>query len=147
MKGFRRGDAETLRSTENTLEGLRFFSAWLCGSASLRRNLSGAQYHQRDPQQVRQKQVKQFCAESKTLLYSACDRLGLKYWKSAANFVLVRAGDRTAELVQAAAERRIYIRDRSTEPGCAGCVRIAAGIVEHTTRCIQVMEEILCAAR
>jgi len=85
-------------------------------------------------------------AESKTLVYRACDRLGLKYWTSGANFVLVRAGDRTAELVQAAAERGIYIRDRSTEPGCAGCIRVSTGIVEHTRRFIEVMEEVLCAA-
>ena len=85
-------------------------------------------------------------AESKALLYAACDRLGLKYWKSAANFVLVNAGDRAAALVDGAAGRGIYLRDRSTEPGCAGCVRIGTGIVEHTRRCIAVMEEVLCAA-
>src|SRR5439155_18108144 len=33
-------------------------------------------------------------AESKTMLYAACDRLGLTYVKSDANFVLVCAGDR-----------------------------------------------------
>jgi histidinol-phosphate aminotransferase len=86
-------------------------------------------------------------AESKALLYEACDRLGLRYWKSGANFVLVSAGDRTSDLVNGAAERGVYIRDRSTEPGCAGCVRIATGIVEHTRRCIAVMEEVLCAAQ
>jgi histidinol-phosphate aminotransferase len=85
--------------------------------------------------------------ESKALLYAACDRLGLGYVKSRSNFVLVRAGDRTDALVQGAFDRGIYIRDRSTEPGCAGCIRIAAGIVQHTTRCIEVMEEVLCAAR
>jgi histidinol-phosphate aminotransferase len=85
--------------------------------------------------------------ESKALLYAACDRLGLGYVKSRSNFVLVRAGDRTDALVQGAFDRGIYIRDRSTEPGCAGCIRIAAGIVQHTTRCIDVMEEVLCAAR
>jgi histidinol-phosphate aminotransferase len=85
-------------------------------------------------------------AESKGLLYAACDRLGLKYWKSGANFVLVCAGDRTAEVVQGAARRGVYIRDRSTEPGCAGCIRIGTGIVEHTKRCIAVIEEVLCAA-
>ena len=83
--------------------------------------------------------------ESKALLYAACDRLGLACWKSAANFVLVCAGDRTAALVAGAEARGIYIRDRSTEPGCAGCIRIGAGIVEHTRRCIAVMEEVLCA--
>ena len=43
--------------------------------------------------------------------------------------------------------RGIYLRDRSTEPGCAGCVRIGTGIVEHTTRCIAVLEEVLCGVR
>ena len=85
-------------------------------------------------------------SQSKALLYAACDRLGLTYWKSSSNFVLVCAGDRTDALVKGAFARRIYIRDRSTEPGCAGCIRIGAGIVEHTRRCIAVMEEVLCAA-
>ncbi len=84
-------------------------------------------------------------AESKALLYDACDRLGLKCWKSSSNFVLVCAGDRTDTLVKGAFARGVYIRDRSTEPGCAGCIRIGAGIVEHTRRCIAVMEEVLCA--
>jgi histidinol-phosphate aminotransferase len=72
--------------------------------------------------------------------------LGLSYWKSGANFVLVCAGDRTSALVQGAAARGIYLRDRSTEPGCAGCVRIGTGIVDHTRRCIGVMDEVLCGA-
>jgi histidinol-phosphate aminotransferase len=84
--------------------------------------------------------------ESKALLYGACDRLGLKYWKSDANFVLVCAGERLNALVTGAAARGIYTRDRSSEPGCAGCVRVATGIVEHTRRYIAVMEEVLCAA-
>jgi histidinol-phosphate aminotransferase len=85
--------------------------------------------------------------ESKALLYSACERLGLTYWPSGANFVLVSAGERGQTLVQGSAARGVYIRDRSTEPGCAGCIRIGAGIVEHTKQCIAVMEEVLCAAR
>ena len=85
--------------------------------------------------------------ESKALLYAACDRLGLTYWKSSANFVLVNAGDRTEALVKGAAARGVYIRDRSTEPGCAGSVRVGTGIVEHTRRAIAVMDEVLCAAR
>jgi histidinol-phosphate aminotransferase len=85
--------------------------------------------------------------ESKALLYAACDRLGLRYWRSDANFVLVHAGDRTHDLVKGTAERGIYLRDRSTEPGCAGCIRIATGIVEHTRRAVAAMEEVLCAAR
>ena len=84
--------------------------------------------------------------QSKALLYAACERLGLKYWKSSANFVLVRAGDRLEAVLSAAAARKIYLRDRSTEPGCEGCLRVAAGVVEHTRRFIAVLEEVLCAA-
>jgi len=85
--------------------------------------------------------------ESKALLYAACDRLGLTYATSSANFVLVQAGDRTAALVNGAFDRGVYLRDRSTEPGCAGSIRIGSGMVAHTRRCIDVMEEVLCAAR
>jgi histidinol-phosphate aminotransferase len=85
--------------------------------------------------------------ESKALVYDACDRLGVVYWKSAANFVLVRVGEHVDSVMQEAAARGIYLRDRSTEPGCNGCLRITAGVVEHTARVITVMEEVLCAAR
>ena len=83
-------------------------------------------------------------ARSKALLYAACDRLGLTYWPSAANFVLVRAGDRAAALLDGLAARRIFVRDRSAEPGCAGCLRITTGLVEHTAACIAAMEAVLC---
>ena len=86
-------------------------------------------------------------AESKHLLYAACDRLGLKYFPSRSNFVLVCAGDRIDALVKGAFDRGVYLRDRSTEPGCAGCLRVATGVVEHTRRAVAVMEEVLCAAR
>jgi histidinol-phosphate aminotransferase len=85
--------------------------------------------------------------ESKRLLYEACDRLGLQYWKSDANFVLVRVGDRVDDLVSGAQAKGVYLRDRSTEPGCDGCLRIATGVVDHTRRAIEVVEEILCGAR
>ena len=81
---------------------------------------------------------------SKALLYAACDRLGLACWPSAANFVLVRVGDRAGALVEGLARRRVFIRDRTTEPGCAGCVRITTGVVEHTEACIAAMEAVLC---
>jgi histidinol-phosphate aminotransferase len=85
--------------------------------------------------------------ESKALLYAACDRLRLPYWKSAANFVLVRTGERTGGILRLAAERGVYVRDRSNEPGCAGCIRITTGIVDHTRRFLAVLEEASCAAR
>lgn len=85
--------------------------------------------------------------ESKALVYAACDRLGLEYVRSDANFVLVRVGDRASELVGRVRERGVYLRDRSTEPGCAGCIRIGTGIVAHTRRGIEALEEALCGVR
>jgi histidinol-phosphate aminotransferase len=85
--------------------------------------------------------------ESKTMLYGACERLGLRYWKSDANFVLVRTGEHTEAVLSAALARGVYLRDRSREPGCEGCIRITTGIVEHTRQALAVMDEVLCAAR
>jgi histidinol-phosphate aminotransferase len=86
-------------------------------------------------------------AGSRQLVYAACDRLGLRFWPSEANFVLVRVGAGASALVSALAARRIFIRDRSNQPGCDGCVRITTGVVEHTRRCLAAIEEVLCAAR
>jgi histidinol-phosphate aminotransferase len=86
-------------------------------------------------------------AESRELVYDACRRLDLRWWPSEANFVLVRVGGRAGALVNALARRGVFIRDRSGEPGCAGCVRITTGVVEHTRACLAAMEEVLCDAR
>jgi histidinol-phosphate aminotransferase len=82
--------------------------------------------------------------QSKALLYEACPRLGLRCWPSAANFVLVDAGARAGQLARGAAARGVYLRDRSKEAGLTGCLRVGAGLVAHTRRCIEVFEEVLC---
>jgi len=82
---------------------------------------------------------------SKARVYAVCDRLGLGYWPSEANFVLVRVGDRATAIVEALRQRRIFVRDRSSEPGCAGCIRITAGILAHTEQALAALEDILCA--
>jgi histidinol-phosphate aminotransferase len=91
-----------------------------------------------------------YCAqvvESRDMIYDACRTLGLHFWPSEANFVLVRVGERASWLVEQVARRGVFIRDRSAEPGCAGCVRITAGVVEHTRACVAAIEEVLCDAR
>ncbi len=83
---------------------------------------------------------------SRQRVYAACERLGLQHWRSEANFVLVRVGPSAPALVDALAERGIFVRDRSRVPGCEGCIRITAGVVAHTEACLQALEA-LCAAR
>ena len=84
---------------------------------------------------------------SRQLLADACARLDLPTWPSAANFVLVRVGERVAEVVSALEARGVMVRNRSHEIGCDGCVRITAGIVDDTRRAIAALEEVVCAAR
>jgi histidinol-phosphate aminotransferase len=86
-------------------------------------------------------------ADSRRLIAGACARLGLRTWPSEANFVLVEVGPAATAVVAALAARGIRVRNRSTETGCEGCIRITAGLVEETERLIPVFEEVVCAAR
>ena len=80
---------------------------------------------------------------SKALLYEALDRRRIEYWPSAANFVLARFGDRASEVVEALKARDVFVRDKSRDPACPGCLRITTGVVEHTRTLVDALEEIL----
>ena len=84
---------------------------------------------------------------SKAMVYDAFERLGIEYWPSAANFVLARFGEEARRVCRLLADRGIFVRDRSQHPLCDGCVRITVGVVAHTERCIDAIEEVLCGAR
>jgi len=68
--------------------------------------------------------------------------LGLHYWPSHANFVLVRIGSAHAEFVQALRDRAILVRDRHSDPGCEGCVRLTVGSDEHTETLIAALRDV-----
>src|SRR5215510_4560074 len=82
--------------------------------------------------------------ESRQRVYAVCRRLGLRYWESAANYVLVQVGD-TAPFIQALSARKIHVRDRSKDPATPGCVRITAGMVDHTNAAIEALESVVAA--
>jgi histidinol-phosphate aminotransferase len=81
-------------------------------------------------------------AQSRTRLYDACRSLGLPFWESAANFVLVQVGDAVPLVVQALAARGVHVRDRSKDPTTPGCIRITAGMLDHTTAAIEALESV-----
>jgi histidinol-phosphate aminotransferase len=85
-------------------------------------------------------------AESKRLLYDALDRAGLRYWQSAANFVLVDGGERHVALVDGLIARGVLVRDRSKDPATPNCFRITTGVVEHTREATKALGA-LCGAR
>ncbi|MGE0393155.1 MAG: histidinol-phosphate transaminase [Vicinamibacterales bacterium] len=83
--------------------------------------------------------------DSRTRLYAAADRLGIEYWKSAANFVLMRVGARASEVVAHLAAGGVHVRDRSRDPHSPGCVRVTAGVTAHTDRAIAALESVAAA--
>jgi histidinol-phosphate aminotransferase len=78
--------------------------------------------------------------ESRRRIGAACRRLGLEYWDSAANFVLVRVGDAAPAVVEALAASKVHVRDRSRDPSTRGCIRITAGMLPHTDAAIEALE-------
>jgi histidinol-phosphate aminotransferase len=65
--------------------------------------------------------------------------LGVPYFPSAANFVLMKIGPKHKELVTAMRAHGVLLRDRSTDPGCDGFVRITIGLEEHVTRGLKAL--------
>jgi histidinol-phosphate aminotransferase len=84
--------------------------------------------------------------ESKALLYAAFDRLGVEYWPSAANFVLARITGDARQVIARLADRGVYVRDKTRDTGCAGCIRVTAGVAADTRAFIAALEEVLCGA-
>jgi histidinol-phosphate aminotransferase len=68
------------------------------------------------------------------------DELGLRYWPSQTNFVLVRIGANSKAFVGAMRRRGVLVRDSSSNPGCGGCVRVTVGTPKQ-------MDEVVAAIR
>jgi histidinol-phosphate aminotransferase len=69
--------------------------------------------------------------------------LGVPFFESHANFILMQIGPKHAELVKAMRDHGVLLRDRSTDPGCNGFVRITIGIEEHVTRGLAALKTCL----
>ncbi len=63
----------------------------------------------------------------RTRLENALRDLGITFWPSEANFILMRIGEQRIAFIRALRDRGILIRDRNNDPGCEGCVRITIG--------------------
>jgi histidinol-phosphate aminotransferase len=66
--------------------------------------------------------------------------LGVPFFPSHANFVLMKIGAKHKELVAAMRGHGVLLRDRSTDPGCDGFVRITIGLEEHVTRGLEALK-------
>ena len=75
---------------------------------------------------------------------AALDALRIPYWPSEANFVLVKIGTEHKEFATAMRNLGILVRDRSSDPGCDGCVRITIGTRQQMQRAVDALNEALC---
>jgi histidinol-phosphate aminotransferase len=73
----------------------------------------------------------------------ALDKAGVRRWPSYANFVLVEIGPRHAEFVRLMRNACVLVRDRSSDPGCDGRVRITIGTREQIAKAITALNEAL----
>jgi histidinol-phosphate aminotransferase len=85
--------------------------------------------------------------DSRDRFYAFCRTHGFEYWESSANFVLARVGERATALTDALRAKGIYVRDKSADPNCRGCIRVTTGTVEATEAAVAAMEEYLCGAQ
>jgi histidinol-phosphate aminotransferase len=76
-------------------------------------------------------------------LMAGLDELGVGYFPSEANFILMKIGPLHKELVAAMREHGVLLRDRSTDPGCDGFVRITIGVEEQVTVGLAALKESL----
>ena len=75
------------------------------------------------------------------------DELGLRFWPSQTNFVLVRVGAKAKAFVESMQRRGILVRDSSANPGCDGCVRITVGTPKQMDGVLQAIREAIAETR
>jgi histidinol-phosphate aminotransferase len=78
--------------------------------------------------------------ESRVRLERALEALGIQFWPSHANFVLARVGA-ASSFVEHMRRRGILVRDRTSDHGCEGCVRITLGPRAHANRLLSALQE------
>lgn len=78
---------------------------------------------------------------------AALDVANVRRWSSRANFVLVEIGAQHAEFVRLMREAGVLVRDRSSDPGCDGRVRITIGTREQMRDAAVALNETMAALR
>ncbi len=78
---------------------------------------------------------------------AALDTEAVRRWPSHANFVLVDIGPQHTEFVRHMRAAGVLVRDRSSDPGCDGCVRITIGTRQQMRQAATVLKKALALLR
>ena len=77
----------------------------------------------------------------------ALDAAGVRRWPSRANFILVHIGAQHAQFVQLMRAAGVLVRDRSSDPGCDGRVRITIGTRQQMRHAVESLNQSLATLR
>jgi histidinol-phosphate aminotransferase len=91
-----------------------------------------------DPDYIRRYVTEVLAARE--LVYVGLEKLGVPYYESQGNFVLMRVGDRAREVRDALCGSGVLVRDRSYE--LPGCVRVTIGTRDQMRRFLSELERI-----
>ena len=78
---------------------------------------------------------------------AALDKAGVRRWPSRANFVLVEIGAQHAEFVRLMSAAGVLVRDRSSDPGCDGRVRITIGTREQMRQAAVALHQVIATLK
>jgi histidinol-phosphate aminotransferase len=84
---------------------------------------------------------------ARTEFEAALDEAGVRRWASRANFVLVEIGSKHKEFTRLMSAAGVLVRDRSSDPGCDGRVRITIGTREQMRQAASALNETLATLR
>ena len=85
--------------------------------------------------------------EGRERLAQLFNELGLRFWPSQTNFVLVRVGASAQTFVESMQRRSILVRDFSASAGCDGCVRITVGTAHQMDGVLPAIREAIAETR
>jgi histidinol-phosphate aminotransferase len=80
---------------------------------------------------------------ARTEFETALDKAGVRRWPSHANFVLVEIGAQHKEFTRLMSGAKVLVRDRSSDPGCDGRVRITIGTRDQMRQASLALNETL----
>jgi histidinol-phosphate aminotransferase len=84
---------------------------------------------------------------ARTEFEAALDKAGVRRWPSRANFVLTEIGPQHKEFTRLMSAAGVLVRDRSSDPGCDGRVRITIGTREQMQKAAAALNQALVALR
>lgn len=79
---------------------------------------------------------------ARRLLSTSLARLGIRAFPSEANFLLLNLGRKSAAILRALSNRGILLRERGTDFGRRGYVRVTLGTLAQTRKFIAALEEL-----